>query len=206
MCGIRGDGALSRDEAAPLDDVRYFLHLGPVERAFAAGHLKAVIIGRVVAPGHHDAAFHVQGEEGKVKQGRRHNAEVYHRQAPFRHALHDKGPEPVGAEPAVPSDRRLRLAPLPHIRGKGPPYLPHQIVGQIGPDDPPDIIFPENIPVHPGPSSFLTSLSVWTRHAFIGPRGLIRPIGPIKTLRRRTTRSGSARRAPKVFFDFPRKS
>ena len=136
---------------------------GPKRVRFAEGDLEAVILGRVVAARHHDAAFHVQGEQGKIKEGRGDHAKVGHRQAPLRHALHDEGPEPVGAEPAVPSDRRLCLAPLPHIRGKGPPYVPRQLVGQIDPDDPPDVVFPEYVSVHLHPLAGYRSYRTYRR-------------------------------------------
>src|SRR5262249_43082737 len=97
------------------------LDLLAVQRLLADADLEAVVVGRVVAAGHLDAAVQVPVEEGEVEQRRGADPDVEHPEPGRRDALGGRRPVAVGGEAAVgPEGHRV----LARLDGEGAEHLP----------------------------------------------------------------------------------
>src|SRR5947207_216336 len=91
-------------ELAGLEAPAQVLDLPAVQRLLAEAELEAVVVGRVVAAGHLDAAVQVPVEEREVHERRGADADVEHADAGRRDARGDRGRVGIGGEAAVAAD------------------------------------------------------------------------------------------------------
>src|SRR5437667_11310621 len=92
-------------ELAGLDAPAQVLDLPAVQRLLAEAELEAVVVRRVVAAGHLDAAVQVPVEEREVHERRGADADVEHLEAGRRDARGDRGRVALGGEATVAAYR-----------------------------------------------------------------------------------------------------
>src|SRR2546425_9470323 len=115
-----------------------------MEGILAEAELEAVVLWRIVTGRDHHPAAHRQREEREIEQGRRADADIYHIEPAPQQAL----------QHSLPHHRRARPAVSPHGDGfgarahgtgaVGASDLFGQLDRQVFPDDPADIVFPED--------------------------------------------------------------
>jgi hypothetical protein len=88
-------------EVASFDPFAHLLDLGAEHRLRPARHLEAVVLGRIVAAGHHQAGIGSRLRDRVIEGGRRHDTDSPHLEPAENQALLDSSRKPVAAGPDV---------------------------------------------------------------------------------------------------------
>src|SRR5205823_11587427 len=138
------DRPLARLEPAGLEAPAQVLDLLPVQGVLAEADLEAVVVGRVVAAGHLDAAVQVPVEEREVHEGRGADADVEHAEAGRRDTRDDGGRVAIGGEAAVAADRDHAPARLGGERAEGLAQVAREVGVEVLLGDTADVVLAED--------------------------------------------------------------
>jgi hypothetical protein len=109
-------GAAPGGQVADLDALAQRQDVVAGERVARQHHFQAVVVGRVVAAGHHDAAAGAEVVGGEVEHRRGDAADVDHVDAAFLQAARQRLGKRRTREPAVAADADGLLAALARLR------------------------------------------------------------------------------------------
>ncbi len=131
-------------------DVREVGDLAAMHRVEALHDLEPVVLGRVVAAGDHHGHFRAERVGGEVGHRRGLHPEVDETRTACRGSRRQIVVEVCAGGSAVPPDRDAATRACGHRQGVAKP--PDGILVEIARIDAANVIFPEDIPVHPLPS------------------------------------------------------
>src|SRR5262249_52604291 len=140
--GLRGPRAGS--EPTALDPSPGVLDLLAVERLLAEAHLEAIVLGRIVAPRHLDAAPAAPVEEREVHERRRAGAQGDDREPTGDQPLAEGGGVAIRGETAVPAHAHPSLAGLEGQRAEGEAERTGEGGIEIMLRDAPNVVLPED--------------------------------------------------------------
>ena len=145
-----GERALraGRDKIAPLDYFAQPLNLRAVNRRRSHAQLEAVVLGRVMTAGDHHAAVHLPAQHRKIKQRRRHHADVDHVDARAEQALGQPIAQAVRRQPAIAAERDRFFPRAMQQRCVAAPEIDHERVVEIVRDDAADVVLAEDLRIH----------------------------------------------------------
>ena len=127
-------------EIAALDARAQRLDLIAVERFAGDHHLQAVVLGRVVAAAHGDAAAAAQVMRREVGNGRRRHADIDHVGARAGDAFGQRRDQLGARQPAVAAHREGRRVALASERAERPADVAHDRRRQAAADDAADVV------------------------------------------------------------------
>ena len=174
-------------EVVLLDPAPQILDGVTVQRVARQHDLQAVVVGRVVAAGDHDAAAGLQVLRREIEDGARYPSDVDDVAAALAQPLDERRAQlRTGVPPVAAHDKRPR-APAVCLGADRAADPPDDVRGQGIADDAPDVVGAKDMRgkwvAHAGPARFRP-----------GPSGRIRP-RPVRSRRRRPRpRTGRGRR------------
>ena len=138
---LLGNGAFALLPVAGGGHRAHLLDVGAEKGVAAERHLEAVIVGRIVAAGDHDAAGDVELGGGEIEHRRRPEADLHHIHAAFGEAADQRGLHERRAFAAVAADRDARAAGAARERAEAAPERMGVVRPERFPDDPANVIF-----------------------------------------------------------------
>jgi len=144
----RPDPALAAGEDAFAGDLVKGLDRLAVERLLAGHHLKPVVLRRIVRARDHDPGRQLAVEDREIEERRGHDTEVGNVAARGNETADEGLGKARRAQPAVPADGDIALAPTDEERTHGPAQDLDRRLVQVLPGDAPDVVLPEDLRVN----------------------------------------------------------
>ena len=143
--GSSGHRPALRRHRRRADPVSHVLDLRAVQRGDPVRQLEPVVLDRVVASGHHDAAVRLEVEDREVEPRRRNLPHVEHVRARVAESLDQRRLDPRRGKPDVAPHRERLLPALAHELGERGADRTHDVVRQISIGQATDIVLAEDL-------------------------------------------------------------